>query len=595
MPAPELSEDNFCTITVPEMAEGTYIGIRGNSVLIDNVTATTAEVTPLPRMKVLKVSDANPEYVDAASDGNFTLNYSVQLRNNGQRDLKVGDENYSLSLVNTTLNNRVVGTTVMTEDLALGAETTATLTVTLPYASYPKNYAYAVRDNLTGDLTPCGERQAYPYEPVATMLDRSGKPVGDAIGRYLGIVQGRGHLLLSPAQRRCYAARYHQCLDDGCRFSTAVKTQQVAPHAALTFPVKLGQVGTENQGTLTLETNSGTVEIALSATSVAANEMYANFENGKMPAGYIVGDSWFISDFPLQANLPNNIYCAQAQYDVEPTRLITPMLKVKSGDVLHFDAARRDDATLPPRLLFYRQKELDACPHHRGYGYRQQHVQSSFNLISDSRYSGEFRSYTVENLPAGNLYLAFESAGARLDNIYGMGYAKISHDVMFQLLNLPTVATVNSESQASVRIVNNHPADMAKGAYAVSLYRDGKKVATAAEAEFLAGESRLFDLTFTPHEGGTANYYAAFEVGGQILFTSDTVAVQVLAETSNSLVQVGKPTFPVTNNSTPVAPYYKHSESDAIYKAAQLGLGLAPASRVSSSVDGTKARNFPPT
>ena len=115
MPVPELSEDNFCTITVPEMAEGTYIGIRGNSVLIDNVTATTAEVTPLPRMKVLKVSDANPEYVDAASDGNFTLNYSVQLRNNGQRDLKVGDENYSLSLVNTTLNNRVVGTTAMTD------------------------------------------------------------------------------------------------------------------------------------------------------------------------------------------------------------------------------------------------------------------------------------------------------------------------------------------------------------------------------------------------------------------------------------------------------------------------------------------------
>ena len=130
MPVPELSEDRFCTITVPEMAEGTYIGIRGNSVLIDNVTATTAEVTPLPRMKVLKVSDGNPEYVDAASDGNFTLNYSVQLRNNGQRDLKVGDENYSLSLVNTTLNNRVVGTTAMTEDLALGAETTATLTVT---------------------------------------------------------------------------------------------------------------------------------------------------------------------------------------------------------------------------------------------------------------------------------------------------------------------------------------------------------------------------------------------------------------------------------------------------------------------------------
>ena len=154
-----------------------------------------------------------------------------------------------------------------------------------------------------------------------------------------------------------------------------------------------------------------------------------------------------------------------------------------------------------------------------------------------------------------------------------MGYAKISHDVMFQLLNLPTVATVNSESQGQRENRQQPPGRYGQGgAYAVSLYRDGKKVATAAEAEFLAGESRLFDLTFTPHEGGTANYYAAFEVGGQILFTSDTVAVQVLAETSNSLVQVGNPTFPVTNNSTPVAPYYKHSESDAIYKAAQLGL-----------------------
>lgn len=239
MPVPELSEDRFCTITVPEMAEGTYIGIRGNSVLIDNVTATTAEVTPLPRMKVLKVSDGNPEYVDAASDGNFTLNYSVQLRNNGQRDLKVGDENYSLSLVNTTLNNRVVGTTAMTEDLALGAETTATLTVTLPYASYPKNYSYAVRDNLTGELTPCGERQAYPYEPVATMLDRSGKPVGDAID--LGIVQGEvtySYLLRNDGATPLDITNVS--MTGG--FSTAFKAQQVAPHAALTFPITFGQV-----------------------------------------------------------------------------------------------------------------------------------------------------------------------------------------------------------------------------------------------------------------------------------------------------------------------------------------------------------------
>ena len=101
------------------------------------------------------------------------------------------------------------------------------------------------------------------------------------------------------------------------------------------------------------------------------------------------------------------------------------MLKVKSGDVLHFDAARRDDATFLRVYYSTDRKNWTLAHTIEGTG-TDNNTFSPFNLISDSRYSGEFRSYTVENLPAGNLYLAFESAGARLDNIYGMGYAKIS-------------------------------------------------------------------------------------------------------------------------------------------------------------------------
>lgn len=568
MDAAVLSEDEFRTITLPEMAEGTYIGIRGNSVLLDNVTATTAEVAPVPRMKILDVADANPEYVDASSDGNFTLNYTVQLRNNGQRDLKVGDEYYSLSLLNTTLNNRVVGTVAMTQDLDMGQEMTADVAVSLPYASYPDKYSYSIRNNLTGVVTPCGERQAYPYEPVASLLDRSGKPVGEAVD--LGIVQGTvtySYLLRNDGATPLNVTKV--ATTGG--FSTAFKAQEIAPHAIATFPITFGQVGTEPNGSLTIESNAGTLTVALKATSVANGEMYANFEDGKMPAGYIVGEGWFVSEFPSQANLSNNSYCGQAPTEGDPTRLITPLLRVKNGDVLHFDGSRRDETSVIRVYYSTDRKNWTLIHTVQGSG-NDNNTFSPFNLMADSRYSGEFRSYTVEGLPTGNLYLAFESGNARIDNIYGLSYAKVAHDVLFQSISVPAVATVNTESAATVRVVNNHPSTEGKGTYTVSLYRDGKKLATAAEVDFLSGESRIFDLTFTPHEGGNANVYALFEVGGQVYASSDTIPVQILDETSNSFVQVGEADIPVSNNNVPVAPYYKNSESDMIYTAAQLGL-----------------------
>lgn len=568
MPVPALSETEFTTIELPEMTDGTLVGVRGNSVIIDNVKASTADVVPYPRMKVLGVEDVNPEYVDAASNGDFTLSYDVRVRNNGQRDLAVGDDNFSLSLINVTLGNRVVGTTNVAENLAMGAETTVSLTATMPLATYPDKYEYAVRDNLTGVVTPCGARQAYPYEAVAALLDRGGKAVGDAID--FGIVQGTvtySYLLRNDGATPLDVTSV--TITGG--FSTIFKPQSIAPHATVPLPITFGNEGTEGNGALTIETNAGTLSVALKATAVAEGEMYANFEDGKMPAGFIVGEGWTVSEFPMNANILNNNYCAQAPTEGEPTRFYTPLLTVREGDVLHFDGSRRDETSVIRVYYSTNRKEWTLAHTVQGTG-SDNNTFSPFNLMSDSKYSGEFRSYAVEGLPAGNLYVAFESGNARLDNVYGLRYASVAHDVMFAAANFPTVTTVNSESQASVTFVNNRPAVEAAGTYSVSLYRDGKKLATAPEADFLAGESKVFDLTFTPYEAGNANLYALFEVNGEVIASSDTLTAQVLAETSNSYVQIGEPDLPVTNSSVPVAAYYKHSESDVVYTAAQLGL-----------------------
>ena len=87
MTVPELTQDGFVRVDIPEMPEGTLIGIRGNSVYIDNFKADMAEVTPYPRMRVNGFRRLGGQYVDTKADGKFTLSYKVAVENTGQRDL----------------------------------------------------------------------------------------------------------------------------------------------------------------------------------------------------------------------------------------------------------------------------------------------------------------------------------------------------------------------------------------------------------------------------------------------------------------------------------------------------------------------------
>lgn len=567
MDIPALSEDSYTTINLPEMPEGTLIGIRGNSVNIDNVKAETADITPYPRMKVLGITSENPEYVDAASDGNFTLKYKVRVRNNGQRDLVAGEDNYSLSLVNASKSNAVVSTTAVGTNLAIGDSTDVELAASLPFSSNQGVNSYSVRDNLTGVLTSVGDVQAYPYNAVATVLDATGNTVDGTID--FGVVQGTTTVS-------------YQLRDDGASplevtgvdltdgFSSTFTPQTVAPHATVLLPITYKQESTSTgSGTLTLTTNAGTKTINLKASGVKEGGLYANFEDGKMAPGFIAEGGWTISSFPQQAGILNNNYCAQNS-DSIAAKLITPKLNIAEGDVLHFDASRRDTASYVN--VYYSADRANWTLVHtvKGTGNSNTTFDPAL-LLSDSRTSGAFRSYIVNNIPEGDYYIAFEAGNARVDNIYGFGYADIAHDVIFRAANLPSVATVNSESQADVTFFNARPVAEKAGKYTVSLYQDGVKLTTAAEADFAAGETKKFDLSFTPRTAGTSKIYALYEADGQVVATSDTVTVNILGETANSEIQVGTPSEDYGTDA-PLRLYYKNSESDVIYTADQLKL-----------------------
>lgn len=568
MAVPELAQDEFVRVDIPEMPEGTLIGIRGNSVYIDNFKADMAEVTPYPRMRVNGFKRLGGQYVDTKADGKFTLSYKVAVENTGQRDLTANEEGFSLSIVNRSKGNKVMSTTNIDRNLAMGATDSIVVTAEIPYADYPDAYLYGMRENLGGNITDLENLQASPYGPKISLLDQYAKQ--ELKGIDFGIVHG-------------YATALFTLRNDGATdlvisavnapadvTVTADVAGVVKPHEKVSLPLKytVSAAGFK-EGTLTVVGNGTQLEVPVTAIAVDSTEFYANFEDGKMPLGFVPGEGWTVTSFPQLAGMANNYYCAQGPETL--ARLTTPLLEVAEGEKLYFQAGRIDTTSVVNVLYSTDRKEWHNLLTIKGTGTGNTTFSDRL-LITTEPNSFAFSTYTVSGLPAGRCYVAFESGKARIDNIFGCHLAKVAHDIMFKQSNFPMMGSTNAETGADVTFVNNNTATEKAGAYSVNLYVNGEKAATAAPADFKGGETRVFSLPFTPHFAGQATVYALFEADGKVVATSDTTTMTVLQESAFKDVTVGTPASPVSQNSVPLYLYYKKSMSNVVYSADQLNM-----------------------
>ena len=61
-------------------------------------------------MKVSSVTSNMPENQDADENGKFNVAFKVNVRNTGNVDIPKDTENFSISLINATLNDSVMAT-----------------------------------------------------------------------------------------------------------------------------------------------------------------------------------------------------------------------------------------------------------------------------------------------------------------------------------------------------------------------------------------------------------------------------------------------------------------------------------------------------
>ena len=98
---PTLSTSEWVEVTLPNVPEGTYLGIRGDYVYLDNFTAENAEIEA-KRSLTLSSATAIESSAIANAEGNAFVSFNVSVVNSGEVTFNPGDEGYSLSLRNNS-------------------------------------------------------------------------------------------------------------------------------------------------------------------------------------------------------------------------------------------------------------------------------------------------------------------------------------------------------------------------------------------------------------------------------------------------------------------------------------------------------------
>ena len=168
--APALTKDGYVKYVLPEQS-GANIGIRGEYVYIDDFEAASAEIEESRSMTVVSATLASdndtysetvgwfPEtFINTDAEGNYTLSYDIELKNNGETTLNPGDEGYSISLYSYDNNRDDI---VLGENLpvSVALEPGETKTVNFKLSLKSENATegetvyVAIKENVTGSET----------------------------------------------------------------------------------------------------------------------------------------------------------------------------------------------------------------------------------------------------------------------------------------------------------------------------------------------------------------------------------------------------------------------------------------------------------
>lgn len=532
-------------------------------------------------LKIVSVTKLNAEEsVDCNANNEFPIGYKVVVQNNGTSTLTAGDDNYSLSIINSSNNDSVIITQPITQTLEAGATSDTILLSTLSsYKNISSSSSFYVKENITGTKVFGSWITPVPYEPRPYYYSEKGSYLKDSATIDFGMA---GAPLSTSISIRNYGAQAFTVnqvsLPNGFALSAQADTISypisIGAHETYVYPICFtASAPGYHEGMMTISTSAGDMHLHLTGTLTENGLYIVNFEDGQIPTNFVQeGTNWSVSTYPNYMGAIQNSSCVYEYSTQDNAKLITPLLDVAGGEQLLFQAAMTNTAShlkvyySDDRRNWTLAKSITADATDEADRFTNQQTGSSWS----SYYN--FKTFSVSNIPAGNHYIAFEAGGVYLDNIYGYRLDSVSHDIAITDKLIPDSGMVNYPYKASVTYKNLNI--KAENAYNVTLHF-GEQAQEASTTSIAPGAEATYKFSVTPHQAGTYPAYITFEADGYSLST-DTVNVKVAAEQAFNIKQVGEAAL--ASSEAPINLFYKKNLSEQLYTAAEIG--LAPGTTV---------------
>ena len=569
---PTLNAATYVQVNIPQQPDGSRIGILGNNVYIDNFSAASAEIEQKTEMKVSSVTSNMPENQDANENGKFNVAFKVNVRNTGNVDIPKDTENFSISLINATLNDSVMATVAIPQDLAAG-ELSADIDISaeMDVNKFPLEYQYKIRENLGGSSVDALKFKITPHVPTIAFMNSDQKKEyesgavldfginkKEATGTFVLKNDGGADLNITEL-----TAPEGYVLNKAAAFT-------VAPHdtAQVIMTMTAGTVG-KKDGELVLKSNAGNLTFAVKGETADEFTYFVDFEDGVPNDCY---NDWATDSYPKDINMIGNTKAGYAtSYSDEPKRLVTPLLEVKAGETMRFIAARKDDKSTLNILYSTDRRNWTAV---RSISTT---AENDADKLSDevvakgywSNYYG-YKEYTLDNIPAGKVYIAFDGKSVYVDNIYGFQKTAVDHDVFFTYTSMKDEGTVNTPITAHANIVSMRDDAEEPEEYTLGLYVDDIFAASIKSVKLPQNKEVELTAQFTPHTTGKHIVTFKFDAGYYVE-VSDPTEITISEETSESEKAVGNRTG-TSYTDGPVYTYEKESQTEIIYKPSDINL-----------------------
>jgi len=573
---PTLSTDEFVTVTVSGL-EGVYLGIYGSNVYLDDFSAPSAELESTRALTINKVTSKST-YADCDANGDFTINYTVNITNTGDVDFAAGDADFALSFINYSTKD-TLGKTPITTALAVGDTIDVPLAVTLNYANYPKRNRYDVYEWASYTSIYGSWIEPIVYAPDVSVRNESGFEMETANGNSYATTFGAFGMIGEPTSktfivRNDGAAPFVGTLEAPEGFSVSKTALNLAAHVADTLTLTaLGTTpGIFNGDLKAISGDTTTWYVTLSATVRDLNKFFEDFEGNKgvdvLPSGW-----WDVDNDWDKTTYTSTLMDNYARADVLVEHILwTPLLKVTEGEKMTFDASKRSTSSFI-NVLYSADR--------RNWTLVKEVANSELGTAGTSSKNPTYNTIVVEGIPAGNYYIGFSSGYASIDNVYGFEAVPVTQDIEINGQNIPATGMVNSELTPTVDVINLLEDSVAASDYTVAFYFNGEKVADCTTSDLAGRGTATLNASYTPHEEGTFPAYFVLTLANGDTRTSDTINIIIAAEQATAEYTVGSAEGAA--GAAPIATNYKNSVYEALYTAEQLAeAGIKEGDKITS-------------